>query len=521
MTSIAISYARFSSLGQADGDSLRRQSEAAEKYATDHNLVLDRALSFRDLGVSAYDQSNIKKGALGLFLQAVEKGKVPIGATLIIESFDRLSRATPLDALSIFTDILNAGLNLVTLVDGAHYSRVSVGGNPGQLMMSIVMMYRAHEESATKSKRVKAAWDNKKKLAVETGKIMTKKTPHWVVALPDKSAFELIPDRARLALRIIEMSEKGNGGATILRALHADNIPAWSTSGKWEPSYIQKLLTSPALYGAIDIDGEIKEGYYPPVISHERFLMLQALRSARRTRKSSNRKGRLVTNLFSGLTKCGYCGAAMNVTGYKSLKTGYERKSLACHGARIGASNCRMRVWFMDELEPSMLFWLSGIDYSKILGIKGKGDLEEQREQLAALEHQAAGTAAKIERIEVAIEDGATSMAPRLEMRRQELDSLSKLIIDQRKKVEVLTAQEGGGASRMKGLVLLFKALKHTTDEAQLRALREQISAGISNVVERVELFPGGRSFDGPKEERYAVVTFRNGFVQTIDADEI
>lgn len=99
MNNIAISYARFSSARQVEGNSLRRQIENAEKYAAENGLIIDRSLSFTDLGISAYDRSNISKGALGLFLRAVEDGKVPIGATLIIESFDRLSRATPIDAL--------------------------------------------------------------------------------------------------------------------------------------------------------------------------------------------------------------------------------------------------------------------------------------------------------------------------------------------------------------------------------------------------------------------------------------
>jgi len=42
-------------------------------------------------------------------------------------------------------------------------------------------------------------------------------------------------------------------------------------------------LTSPALYGGIDIDGEIKEGYYPALIDREKFVYLQSLRSARAT----------------------------------------------------------------------------------------------------------------------------------------------------------------------------------------------------------------------------------------------
>ena len=52
--STAYSYIRFSSTRQEEGDSLRRQIEAASKYAEQNNLSLDTTLNLRDLGVSAF-----------------------------------------------------------------------------------------------------------------------------------------------------------------------------------------------------------------------------------------------------------------------------------------------------------------------------------------------------------------------------------------------------------------------------------------------------------------------------------
>src|ERR1700758_3473375 len=54
MTQRAYSYIRFSSPEQAKGDSLRRQTEAAEAYAKERGLSLDSSLTFRDLGISAF-----------------------------------------------------------------------------------------------------------------------------------------------------------------------------------------------------------------------------------------------------------------------------------------------------------------------------------------------------------------------------------------------------------------------------------------------------------------------------------
>lgn len=60
----AYSYLRFSTPEQQKGDSKRRQSTAAQEYAARHGLELDTALSFQDLGVSAFRGKNTEEGDL-------------------------------------------------------------------------------------------------------------------------------------------------------------------------------------------------------------------------------------------------------------------------------------------------------------------------------------------------------------------------------------------------------------------------------------------------------------------------
>jgi len=155
----AYSYIRFSSKAQASGDSLRRQLVASEAWAKKNNYhIVD---SLQDLGISAYKGNHAKDGALSLFLQKVQEGLIPQGSVLIVESLDRLSRQEILTAFSQFTAILSAGIKIVTLIDGYEYSKDSIN-DIGNIMFSIMSMSRAHEESEVKSKRLKAAWENKR-----------------------------------------------------------------------------------------------------------------------------------------------------------------------------------------------------------------------------------------------------------------------------------------------------------------------------------------------------------------------
>jgi len=132
---------------QAGGNSAERQIKYAKDWATARGLQLDETLTFRDEGLSAYHQANVKKGALGVFLAAPEDGRIAHGSYLVIEGLDRLSRADPIDAQALLSQIIGYGVTVVTAGDSKEYSRESFKENPMNLVFSILVMIRANEES--------------------------------------------------------------------------------------------------------------------------------------------------------------------------------------------------------------------------------------------------------------------------------------------------------------------------------------------------------------------------------------
>ena len=101
---VAYSYIRMSSGQQIKGDSLRRQLEMSRAWADANSITLDESL--RDIGVSAWKGKNRREGALGRFLEMVERGQIRRGSYLLVESLDRLSRDQVLEALSLFLEII-------------------------------------------------------------------------------------------------------------------------------------------------------------------------------------------------------------------------------------------------------------------------------------------------------------------------------------------------------------------------------------------------------------------------------
>ena len=159
----------------------------SDKYTKDNNLVLDDKLNLRDLGVSAYSGANIEKGALGEFIRAIKEGIVEKGSYLLVESLDRISRKNVHEALRQFLNILDCGVTVVTLADGMKYEPNKI--KTEELIISIFIMSRAHEESATKSKRLNSAWTQKR--INSPNKKLTSICPAWMSLDKANNAFVL------------------------------------------------------------------------------------------------------------------------------------------------------------------------------------------------------------------------------------------------------------------------------------------------------------------------------------------
>ncbi|MGF6902910.1 recombinase family protein [Paraburkholderia sp. GAS348] len=512
----AYSYIRFSTPEQKKGDSLRRQKELSEQYAREHGLILDTSLHLHDLGVSAYDRSNVTRGALGAFLKAIDDGRVASGSYLLVESLDRLSRDRVIDALNQFLSILGKGITIVTLADGRIYTRE--GDNTTDLIVSITVMSRAHEESLTKSRRLKAAWQNKRARVAE--KKMTARCPLWMRLTEDASCFEFIPERVTLVREMIGLGKNGMGQAAIAKMLNSRQIPSFSGGPNgWHPSYIQKILTSPALYGdyqpgifengRVVPHGDPVPNYYPAVVSKDEFYALQSFRSQNAVGGGKAKKGSTVPNLLSGLLKCGYCGAPMVIAGAAAKRIRSEdgkevvrppKKVLVCDGGRRGLG-CYAVQWGHQDFETSFLSFCRGVDLDGLLAEVRKptaliGELRTG-DRLGAVETQISDTNRKIANVLGVIEvgDAPRTILDRLRTLEDELDSLTRdrdqLLIEIQQQKDL----DQGAEVIARSTRTLIESMQ-TVDDMERFEVRAALAAKLRRFIESVRLYPAGRLYD-------------------------
>jgi len=310
---LAYSYIRFSSAAQAEGDSLRRQSERAAEYCKRRGWKLDESLTLRDLGVSAFRGKNAAVGNFRTFLDAIKGGRVPPGSILIVESFDRISRQGIDEGYDLIKSILKADVKIVTLSPEREFDRDATKSlSKGALEIQLILE-RAAEESERKSDRIGAAWARKRSVASE--KPMTRRVPVWV----KYNAGKLELDRAKMKVvkRLLRMAVDGIGLTVIATTMNREKVPVLGHKQYeggtvvWSAAMVHKIITSRALLGEyqphMGSGGNRKPvgapilDYYPRAVKDEEFAAVQA---ALRTRwkVGRGRHGKFVT-LFAGLLK--------------------------------------------------------------------------------------------------------------------------------------------------------------------------------------------------------------------------
>ncbi|THJ30311.1 recombinase family protein [Lampropedia aestuarii] len=346
---LVYSYLRFSDPKQSAGGSVDRQLAYASRWAAEHGLELDTKLDLRDEGLSAYHQKHITSGALGAFLRAVEDGLVPDGSVLIVEGLDRLSRAEPIQAQAQLAQIVNAGITVVTASDGKSYSRQRLKDNPMDLVYSLLVMIRAHEESDTKSKRVKASirrlcekWiDGSYRGAVQQGR-----DPSWLDQA--EAGWTINEEAAASVRRVIELYKAGFGAKRIVQALDAEGLRMYTQAKANQTTQIYRLIKLPQLAGhkPVSVDGEefLLRDYYPALIDDAAWDELQRVSSQQGRRRVKGDLPHVITGI--GITFCGYCGrpmAGQNLMTKPRLPDGRVRdgyRRLLCASAAAYGGGC-------------------------------------------------------------------------------------------------------------------------------------------------------------------------------------
>ena len=414
---LAYSYVRFSHGRQKNGDSLRRQMALSREYANKHGLNLQE-LTYSDLGLSAFRGANIERGALAGFIKAVEDGTIRRGSYLLVENFDRLSRAEVHVALQLLLRLVSAGIVVVTLMDGKVWNEETVA-DTSNLLVTIIVMGRAHDESLGRSKRIREIHQAKR---ARRDPAIFGQGPAWVTRRPDGSGWDLKPGMADSIRRVFELSINGVGSVAIARMANAEGWVAPAKVQRWNTTLPNKLLRNRAVLGEYEpkemkgskrvSTGEVWTDYYPRVVDEAMFLKAQA--AAHNRLHLPNRRDAGYHNVLQGFAFCGHCGQTLLRKRKSGPKNAVGYAQYICSGKHCGEKRCPTASAraFEQRLLPNLVRNAVS-EVARTDRLAAVRDLLEAKEA----EHRDAMTAA--ERILTMLQ---SAPSPLLERRFRELD---------------------------------------------------------------------------------------------------
>lgn len=505
---LVYSYLRFSDPKQSTGSSTDRQLAYAEKWASEHGLQLDSSLTLRDEGLSAYHQQHIKSGALGVFLRAVEDGRVPHGSVLIVEGLDRLSRAEPIQAQAQLAQIVNAGITVVTASDGKAYSRARLKENPMDLVYSLLVMIRAHEESDTKSKRVKASirrlcegWQN----GTYRGRVRQGHDPEWIKET--EAGWEIDPERAAAVRRAVELYVQGHGGKSIVQRLDAEGLRLYSTTRVNVTTQVYRVIKMPQLAGTkpVSLDGEeyqLKD-YYPAVLSADEWTELQRVAAQSGRRRVKGDLPHIITGL--GITVCGYCGRPMSGQHLATkkrlpdgrIRDGYRR--LLCASAAAYGGGCAVfGSTSVAPVERAIMSFCS--DIVNLQALYGADRSQIPRAQVVAARQEVDQISAQLDKLTDAMLASADEGTPAVFARRARQLEVDLVAAQARLQAAELDLA-GAARTDIAGADAAWRALADGV-EAQEIEPRLQARQLVADTFERIVVYARGVNPDPDASER-------------------
>lgn len=329
-----IRYSRWSSGKQSDGNSRQRQAALVERWLADHPgaVLVDEAT---DAGVSGWKGKHLgPEGELGRLVAAIESGAYPQGTHLLVETVDRLGRLDFVGMMEPLGKILRGGVTVVLLETNQRYDREALNG-PGMHAFAAAIQ-TAYAFSERLSRRVQAAWDERKRSGAEGRAVGNRRLPLWLERQGDVAV--LVEPMAAFVTECLELYCSGMGyrkAMKVARERHP-HVAEWeatrsygkrSEGAKLKDAWLQHLIEK-------DVSVELLRGFWNGVKSYPAAIpedLWHRVRQERRRRlEGSSRAIPSRQHFLTSIATCGVCNGAMN------FKPARNRRVLFCGNKNRG-----------------------------------------------------------------------------------------------------------------------------------------------------------------------------------------
>ncbi|PMN64305.1 recombinase family protein [Enterovibrio norvegicus] len=394
MTAYLLEYSRVSTSKQIDKMGLKGQrlTEDERDFLCNEYDLTPYHETFSDLAVSAFKINASERPSFSRIIELLDSGEVSSDSVLVLSNLDRLSREDINTAINTLTGIIDKCRIYITQerrIFDKHDSNLMPN-----LMMALICLSRANDESQAKSERVTKAnliriqnhhdgvkGVNGLPLAIPSGRY-----PSYIDTNTETGEISLNPYKSEVMKTVITM---------LLSGLSVRGVQDWLVVHHpdldWGEMMLRRIHTRKALHGEFNIMVRGKKhtlvNHVPPLIDEVTFYQLVQLRTE--NFKARTRTEGLIS-VFTGFKKsyCRSCGSPMVTT----VSNGKE--ILKCRGSSDRKNPCKnvvclLSVYLLNAVKSVNLNFTNLVpdyDDSKLIELQDK--LAEAQKQKAMFEER-------------------------------------------------------------------------------------------------------------------------------------
>lgn len=352
-------YIRVSTHWQIDKDSLQVQRRELIVYA-EMMLGIKDYVIFEDPGYSA---KNTDRPDYQNMMARLRSGEF---THLLVWKIDRISRNL-LDFASMYAELKSLGITFVSKNEQFDTSTAI-----GEAMLKIILVFAELERQMT-AERVTAVMISR----ANNGQWNGGRIPYGYDYDAGNKTFSINPTERRVYERIVELYEKKQSVIAVAKYLNEHGIST-RAGGEWSTAAVHKCLKNPWYVGDyrynVHSDGKGStmrdpdewvtiKNHHEPVIDRDRFDRIQAM--LQRNKRGGNVAGRTIVkkniHIFSGLIRCGECGANMTATLDRLRVSGWRPSSYACAVHRRNKDRCKSKYITDVTLGPFVFNFIANI----------------------------------------------------------------------------------------------------------------------------------------------------------------
>lgn len=358
LNSKAAIYIRVSTQFQIDKDSMQVQKRELTAYAElvlgihDHEVFEDPGYSGKDTSRPAYQR----------MMARLRTGEF---SHLLVWKIDRISRNL-LDFAQMYAELRQIGVTFVSKNEQFDTSTAI-----GEAMLKIILVFAELERKMT-AERVTAVMLSR----ANNGQWNGGRVPYGYDWDRDSKCFTVNEKEADVYRFICTLYEREQSLVRVCDELNSRGITT-KTGGPWNPTGVHKLLTNVFYKGIyrynVHSDGKgVKrrdssewidiENHHPALIDEERFdrIAFRLRRNVRKGPKQGDSYSGKAVHIFSGLLRCGMCGANMTATQDRRRADGYRPSMYGC-ASRRRSKECTNKYVNDLAIAPDVFAAVSGV----------------------------------------------------------------------------------------------------------------------------------------------------------------